>query len=103
MARVARRPLTSQSGARRVRASRGSRSFCHPVRARAEMPWCLVPYLSAFGVTLGRASFALSVLRGLAVVFLQLNDRFGAVAATAVGFSDIFGRPEIMGKWSVRS
>lgn len=35
-------------------------------------PLCLAAYLSAFGVTLGMASFALSVLRPLAVVFAVL-------------------------------
>ena len=60
-----------------------------PRRARARLPWlallpailsalapkcplCLVAYLSAFGVTFGMASFALSVLRPLAVVFAVL-------------------------------
>ena len=60
-----------------------------PRRARARLPWlallpailyalapkcpmCLVAYLSAFGVTFGMASFALSVLRPLAVALVVL-------------------------------
>jgi hypothetical protein len=58
-------------------------------RARAKLPWlafltsalamlvpkcpmCLVAYLSAFGVTFGMASFTLSALRPLAVLFTAL-------------------------------
>ena len=60
-----------------------------PRRARARLPWlgflpailyalapkcpmCLVAYLSAFGVTFGMASSAMSVLRALAVASVVL-------------------------------
>ena len=64
-----------------------------PSRARARLPWlgvlptilyalapkcpmCVVAYLSAFGVTVGMADLALSVLGPLAVVFAVLTLGF---------------------------
>jgi len=72
-----------------------------PSRARARFPWlgvlpailyalapkcpmCLVAYLSAFGVTFGIASFAVSVLGALAVISVVL----------AVGFA-LWRAPEL--------
>jgi hypothetical protein len=74
-------------------------------RARARLPWlgllpailyalapkcpmCLVAYLSAFGVTFGMASFALSVLRPLAVVFAVLALGFALWRAKVPSFRD---------------
>jgi hypothetical protein len=74
-----------------------------PSRAHARLPWlgllpaalyalapkcplCLVAYLSAFGVTFGMASFALSVLRPLAVVFAVLALGFALRRAKVPSF-----------------
>jgi hypothetical protein len=79
-----------------------------PSRARARFPWlgvlpailyalapkcpmCLVAYLSAFGVTFGMASLAVSVLGALAVISVVL----------AVGFA-LWRAPELMGSRSPR-
>ena len=74
-----------------------------PARLRTQLPWlalipailsalapkcplCLVAYLSAFGVTFGMASFALSVLRPLAVVFAVLALVFALRRAKVTSF-----------------
>jgi hypothetical protein len=70
-----------------------------PRRARAKLPWlavfpavfyvlvpkcpmCIVAYLSAFGVTVGMAGVALSVLRPLAVALVVLALGFALWRAT---------------------
>jgi len=70
-----------------------------PARARKRLPWlglfpvilyalvpkcpmCMVAYLSAFGVTVGMASVALSVLRPLAVASVVLALGFALWRAT---------------------
>lgn len=72
-----------------------------PSRARTRLPWlgllpgilyvlapkcplCLVAYLSAFGVTFGMASLALSVLRPLAVASVVLALGFALWPRNAV-------------------
>ena len=74
-----------------------------PRRARARLPWlaflpailyalapkcpmCLVAYLSAFGVTVGMASVALSVLRPLAVALVVLALGFALWRAKVPSF-----------------
>ena len=74
-------------------------------RARARLPWlallpailyalapkcplCLVAYLSAFGVTFGMASLALSVLRPLAVALVVLALGFALWRAKVPSFRD---------------
>lgn len=74
-----------------------------PSRARARLPWlgllpavlyalapkcplCLVAYLSAFGVTVGVASVALSVLGPLAVASLVLALGFALRGVKAQSF-----------------
>ena len=76
-----------------------------PSRARARLPWlallpailyalapkcplCLVAYLSAFGVTFGMASLALSVLRPLAVALVVLALGFAIWRAKVPSFRD---------------
>ena len=76
-----------------------------PSRARARLPWpallpailyalapkcllCLVAYLSAFGVTFGMASLALSVLRALAVASVVLALGFAIRRAKVSRFRD---------------
>lgn len=76
-----------------------------PRRARARLPWlaflpailyalapkcplCLVAYLSAFGVTFGMASLALSVLRSLAVALVVLALGFAIRRAKVPSFRD---------------
>jgi hypothetical protein len=76
-----------------------------PSRARARLPWlavlpailyalapkcplCLVAYLSAFGVTFGMASLALSVLRALAVALVVLALGFALRRAKVSSFRD---------------
>ena len=72
-----------------------------PSRARAKLPWlgvplavvyvlvpkcpmCLVAYLSAFGVTIGMASVALSVLGPLAVASVVLALGFAILKRRGV-------------------
>ena len=76
-----------------------------PSRARARLPWlgllpailyalapkcplCLVAYLSAFGVTVGMASLALSVLGPLAVASVMLALGFAIWRAKVSRFLD---------------
>jgi hypothetical protein len=76
-----------------------------PSRARARLPWlallpailyaltpkcplCLVAYLSAFGVTFGMASLALSILRALAVASVALALGFALRRAKVPSFRD---------------
>ena len=76
-----------------------------PSRARARLPWlgllpailyalapkcpmCLVAYLSAFGVTLGMASLALSILGPLAVASVVLALGFVLRRAKVPRFRD---------------
>ncbi len=76
-----------------------------PSRARARLPWlgllpailyalapkcplCLVAYLSAFGVTVGMASLALSVLGPLAVASVVLALGFALWRAKVPSFRD---------------
>lgn len=76
-----------------------------PSRARARLPWlavlpailyalapkcpmCLVAYLSAFGVTFGMASLALSVLGPLAVASVVLALGFALRRAKVRSFRD---------------
>src|SRR3954452_2660028 len=76
-----------------------------PARRRARLPWlgllpvmlyalapkcpmCLVAYLSAFGVTFGMASWAMSVLRALAVASLVLALGFALRRAKVSSFRD---------------
>ena len=54
-------------------------------------PFCLVAYLSAFGVTLGMASLALSVLGPLAVASVVLGLGF-ALRSLAIKASQILRR-----------
>jgi hypothetical protein len=80
-----------------------------PSRARAKLPWlgllpavlyavvpkcpfCVVAYLSAFGVTVGMASFALSVLGPLAVVSVVLALGFALRRAQVLRFPTRAGR-----------
>jgi hypothetical protein len=51
-------------------------------------PMCLVAYLSAFGVTFGMASSAMSVLRALAVASLVLALGFALRRAKVSSFRD---------------
>jgi hypothetical protein len=76
-----------------------------PRPARAKLPWlavvpailyalapkcplCLVAYLTAFGVTFGMASLALSVLRALAVASVVLALGFALWRAKVPSFRD---------------
>jgi hypothetical protein len=76
-----------------------------PSRARARLPWlallpamlyalapkcplCLVAYLSAFGVTFGMASLALSALRPLAVALVVLALGFALWRAKVPSLRD---------------
>lgn len=76
-----------------------------PRRARARLPWlgllpvilyalapkcplCLVAYLSAFGVTVGMASLALSVLGPLAIASVVLALGFALWRAKVSSFRD---------------